>query len=790
MQHHHHDVIQAFKEAMQQRGIIPPEEVIADGKIHRCDVEGKGGKNDGSYKLYLDDNPAGGFENHRDCQEWENWSYGVKREFTPAEREAYRRKVEAERKTRETERLQRQYAVAAEEQTAWSKMPEGGESPYLTRKQVSPYGIRFDGDMLVIPMRDARATLWACQRIAPDGSKRFTKDGRKKGCFHIIGELQGAASTYVAEGYSTAASIYQATGRPVIVAFDAGNLEPVIAEIRKAYPDLLLTICADDDVWTDGNPGKTKAEEAARKHGCNVILPQFQERHAERRPTDFNDLHVLEGIETVKAQLEEKAQETIETPGTGDAETIARLAALPPLEYDREAKAAAKALGVTRSAIDAAVKEYRAPAKASENGSSELFPMVETWPEAVSGDALLQELASTFRRYAVLPAHADTALALWVCFTWLIDAVKVAPILAICSPEKQCGKTTVLTLVNLLVARALTTSNISPAALFRAMEAWQPTMLIDEADTFIRDSDELRGVINSGHTRATAFVIRTVGEEHEPKRFSTWGAKAIALIGKLPDTLHDRSIVIELRRKLTGEKTEKLRYSGGDGFIQLQRKLQRFADDSREALRLLRPNLPEGISDRAADNWEPLLAIAILAGGCWPEKALTAALALSARDNDATSLGTELLADMEALYNSKGIAYLYTSDLIEALCKEDERPWATYNRGRPITPRQIAKLLKEYGIHSKNIKSSYGSVQKGYERSQFTDAFSRYLSHPPENIRYPLPEAGTNGFSVADAEAVAATKTANATPKASETAAGSGRTDNLGGAGGMVEVTL
>lgn len=572
--------------------------------------------------------------------------------LTAEERRARAAMIQRVRQEAEVERKQQQKKAATKALQHWQSLPETGESLYLSRKQVQLYGLRFDGDQLVIPLRDTIGKLWSLQKIQPDGQKRFFPSGRIAGCFHLIGELSGASSAYVVEGYSTGATVHQATGKPVIVAFNAGNLSPVIAPIRQAYPDLALTIAADDDCWGEHNTGRTKAQEAAAKYDCNVIYPQFDEGHAASKPTDWNDLHILKGIKTVTTQLEEK-QETTEPPAADDAALIAKLAGLPPLDYDREAKAATKTLRVTRTAIDRAVKEYQLLAKASEGASNELFPPVIPYAEPVSGDALLQELASTFRRYAILPDHADTALALWVTFTWLIDAVKVAPILAICSPEKQCGKTTVLTLVNALVARALPTSNISSAALFRSIEAWQPTMLIDEADTFIRDSDELRGVINSGHTRPTAFVIRTIGDDHEPKRFSTWGAKAIALIGKLPDTLHDRSIVIELRRKLLGEKTEKLRYSSSDSFGVLQSKLQRFADDNRETLRYLRPNLPEGISDRAADNWEPLLAIAALVGGEWSDKALAAALALSARDNDATSLGTELLADMEALFNKK-----------------------------------------------------------------------------------------------------------------------------------------
>lgn len=194
-----------------------------------------------------------------------------------------------------------------------------------------------------------------------------------------------------------------------------------------------------------------------------------------------------------------------------------------------------------------------------------------------------------------------------------------------------------------LVLRRLPTANISAAALFRAVEAWAPTLLIDEADTFIRDSDDLRGILNSGHTRELAFVIRTVGDDHEPRKFSTWGAKAIALIGKLKDTLADRSIEVALKRKLPEERVERLRHADPEVLHNLARRCVRWAMDHAEEIREARPSMPDALHDRAQDNWEPLLAIGDLAGGSWPKLARTAALALSrAVDPGEDTLGVQL----------------------------------------------------------------------------------------------------------------------------------------------------
>jgi len=183
----------------------------------------------------------------------------------------------------------------------------------------------------------------------------------------------------------------------------------------------------------------------------------------------------------------------------------------------------------------------------------------ESWPEPVDGAALLDALAAVFERYLALPPHASTVLALWVLHTYNMDVAFTSPILAITSPVKQCGKTQLLIVLGAVVARRLFASNVTSAALFRTIEQYTPTLLIDEADTFLRDNEELRGVLNSGHTRTTASVIRTAGDDHEPRQFSTWCAKAIASIGRLPGTLADRAIEVQMRRRMAAITTSDVR---------------------------------------------------------------------------------------------------------------------------------------------------------------------------------------------------------------------------------------
>jgi putative DNA primase/helicase len=228
-----------------------------------------------------------------------------------------------------------------------------------------------------------------------------------------------------------------------------------------------------------------------------------------------------------------------------DEAAIAQLAALLPMQYDRARRGEAKRLGVQVLTLDRLVAAAR-----KTNGGGEMFPEVEPWPEPVDGARLLTEIVATIRRYVVCDAPTAQAVALWIVMTWLMDVLNVAPLAVVSSPQKRCGKTQLLAIIDRLAYRALAAGNISAAAVFRAIEQWSPTLIIDEADAFMKQDENLRGLLNAGHTRDTAFVIRTVGDDHVPKRFSVWGPKAIAGIGRLADTLMDRAIVLPMRRKV------------------------------------------------------------------------------------------------------------------------------------------------------------------------------------------------------------------------------------------------
>jgi len=356
------------------------------------------------------------------------------------------------------------------------------------------------------------------------------------------------------------------------------------------------------------------------------------------------------------------------------------------------------------------------------------FETVEPWHKPGNPAILLNEISQTLRRFVVCSKEIADAVALWIAFTWFIDVVDVAPIALITSPEKRCAKTTLLSLMGELSKRPLQTSNMTPAAMYRTISEWCPTFLIDEADTFMKDNNEFRCLLNSGHTRKSAFVIRSDSKSFAPKKYSTWGAKAVASIGHVADTLMDRSIIFELKRKLPDELVEKLRHAEPELFATYRAKLARFSQDCSKQVRLARPDIPQGLNDRAQDNWEPLLAVAKVAGGKWPEKGTKAAIMLSAGEESVKSLGIQLLSDINEIFAKRVKSRITTKTLLKALHSDEEKLW----RGKIMGPRQLADNLRGFGIRSKDIRFSGDRVAKGYERESFTEAISRYVTPSSE----------------------------------------------------------
>lgn len=711
------DALSQFRDALRAAGLEPPEVIEPDGKLHRFASNGKPHDDAGWYVFHDDGIPAGAFGDWRTGLS-ETWRADIGRKLSPGEETAYRAHVETIRRQREAEETRYRTEAAKKAKEIWeAAAPASEDHPYLIKKRVKSYGLRVHEGKLVVPVRDGDA-LHSLQFIAPDGDKRFLTGGRVSGCYFLIGEPDKVLC--IAEGYATAAAIHEATGYAVAVAFNAGNLLPVAKALRAKFSGLRIIVCADDDHRTEGNPGKTKASEAAAAIEGLLAIPDFGEDKPDRA-TDFDDLMECRGLEAVR-----RCVELATTPGEAIKAVTKCLSALPVIHYDQTRKAEAHRLGIRVATLDKEVIKARGETAEEGQGRKFEFDSVEPWPEAVDGALLLDELVAYFRRFLVLPEYAPEAISLWTLHTYLMDVIYTTPYLAFLSPEKRCGKTRGLVASSFVCANPLLNTSISPAALFRIIEKHAPTTLIDEFDTFLKN-DELRGILNAGYTRDTAKVPRCVGDDHEPREFSVWAPKAFALIGKLPSTLEDRTIVIRMKRKLPDEKVDRLRSRCRERFKPLRQKCVRFAADIRLQIQHAEPPLPEELNDRGQDIWEPLLAIADAAGGNWPKRARQAAVALSGGDGaDDDSFNVQLLADIREVFTVKLCDRIPTVELIEALIGMDERPWGEANWGKPITTRWLAAKLKPFGI-VRGTKRSGASTFKGYTLAQFVDVFQRYL---------------------------------------------------------------
>jgi len=362
------------------------------------------------------------------------------------------------------------------------------------------------------------------------------------------------------------------------------------------------------------------------------------------------------------------------------------------------------------------------------NGYGLELPAVEPWPEPVCGKVLLDDIARWVSRFVILPPWAADTVALWVLHTYAFKLRDVCAYLGIESAVKRCGKTTLLTVLSEVANRVVVSSNISPAAFFRVIEEKQPTLLIDEADTLLPGNDELRGVLNAGYKCKTAYVVRVASNEREPKdgragnrrsrlvSYSCWCPKAIAAIGHLPDTLADRCIIVQMQRKSPAQKCERCRNLDA---TRLKRQCERFVLDHGLAISGANPEIPATLNDRCADIWEPLFALADLAGGDWPQRARQAAMGLARRaaeDNPVSSL----LSDISGVFQTLNVDRLHSHVLVMELNKLQDRPWAVRN-GVEANARWLSNKLRPHGVRPKLLRIGK-SVGKGYTRADFEAA--------------------------------------------------------------------
>ncbi|MET8420044.1 DUF3631 domain-containing protein [Streptomyces sp. NPDC005098] len=392
----------------------------------------------------------------------------------------------------------------------------------------------------------------------------------------------------------------------------------------------------------------------------------------------------------------------------------------------------------------------------------------------IDGAALLAEVECFHRRFNVFPREAAyVAVALWDAHAHLLDAFDSTPRLAFLSPEPGSGKSRALEVVETLVPRPMLAVNARAAALFRSVSdpAGRPTILFDEIDTVFGpkagDNEELRGFLNAGHRRS-GVTYRCIGDggNQTVVEFPSYTAVSVAGLGYLPDTITTRSVIIRMRRRARNEKAEpfRARLHEAEGH-ELRDRLAQWADQVRDDIAGRWPEMPDGVTDRPADVWEPLLSVADAAGGAWPERARIACVELvnAARADDKGSLGIRLLTDLRD-YVMAGIDRMPTVAILDRLCALDEAPWADMS-GRPLDSRSLAKMLGEYmttdntPVKARNIKSA-GTVLKGYYAADLHDAWQRYCPPPPSGAATSATSATSQ---VSGPETVAATLFPSAT---------------------------
>jgi hypothetical protein len=372
-------------------------------------------------------------------------------------------------------------------------------------------------------------------------------------------------------------------------------------------------------------------------------------------------------------------------------------------------------------------------------------------PNRVVLGVLLDGVEAFVRRYVVLNDEQGVAVTLWIAHTHAIAAADCTPYLQINSATKRAGKTRALEVAEQLVARPWLTGRTTAAALMRKIDADSPTLLLDESDATFQGPQEyaeaLRGSLNSGYRRTgKATVCIGQGAAVRAHDFSTFCPKAIAGIGKLPDTIADRSIRITLRRRTKLEPVNRWRERDGQReAAPLRKALAEWAGGAVPALRDARPELPQTLGDRAMDVLEPLLAIAEAAGGTWPTRARHAAVALMGESDD-DSIGVQLLEDIREIFTDDAVGpgdALPSSEILKQLSDRETRPWATWSKGKPITGHALARLLKPFGVVAGGPMRIGGELLRGYRRAAFEDAWERYLPAPnePQPERIPEPES-------------------------------------------------
>ena len=620
------DIDSQVKDAMRTDGMTPPEDpIVPDGVFHRYSSNGKYDKNCW-YKIFADATPAGSFGDFSRGLT-KKWRLKTTQRMTAAERDAFRSHIETMRQERaQAEHARQEDAAAYASELLEKAKPANSSHPYCLAKQIQSDGLFVDtANRLLAPIyrfKQGAPVLSSLEYIHEDGSKQYLHHGLKRTGFAFIGDVEHAPAIGLGEGWATCRSVFEATGLPMVCAFDAQNLRPVAETLHQAYPTKQLVICGDDDLRTDPqkeNTGRVAAMKAASAVQGSLAMPVL---HGKK--SDFNDMYRILGPDAVKIIID----------------------------------------------------------------------------EALRPSCVLDKIHKYVGRFVVYPNEfAHVAHVLWIAHTHLMEKWDSTPRLFASSPEPGSGKTRVLEVSEPLVPNPVDAVNVTVAYLFRKISdpAGPPTILFDEIDTVFshaKENEELRGLLNAGH-RKGAKAGRCVVKDKivTTEELPAFCALAMAGLGALPATVLTRSVVIPMRRRAPTEQVEpfRARLHQPEGHP-IRDELAVWAAKVGPSLNTC-PELPKEITDRNADVWEPLIAVADAAGGEWPERARVAAVALVAlagEEGVSISLGVRILTDIRTVFEDH--ASMTTDDLLLALIVLDESPWGDL-RGKPLDSRRLAALL-------------------------------------------------------------------------------------------------
>jgi len=426
---------------------------------------------------------------------------------------------------------------------------------------------------------------------------------------------------------------------------------------------------------------------------------------------------------------------------------------LGPGEYDRQKKALAEMLGIGTRAFDTLVREARSEFSskvpqgevgvdplAAQLLQSGLVDPDDDAPAAepvTDGDALFDEIVMTIHRHLFVEPDYEVAIAIWIFWSHVINAQGVAPKLLFTSATKRCGKTTALSLVQALSPRPLPASNISVSGIFRVIDVVQPTLLIDEADTFVQNSPELVGVLNSGHTRTMAFVMRVEKDEASgefvPRKFSTWAAQAIAAIKALTDTLVDRSIVIRLKRAPAGVRKERLSYEARSQMSDLRSQIVRWSADNFDSIKTDDNLLPMGSDARAHANWTTVASVASVIGPRTLERVAQAFARAGNTSDLVEDIESSLLVALAGIFGKKlhephgPNDFIPSRELVNKLNAISDAPWADSRNGKGLTEHKLGRILSGLGVKADQLQTG-GKRARGFHGSALLPEVERYLS--------------------------------------------------------------